>query len=82
MAPLIKKLQRDQTDWFGQLTQEETAAMETLRQKLILPLLLALLRHGGKYIWDIEACNVRAICVFLQEQKMEQTDQKVTELAP
>lgn len=58
VAPLNEKPQENQSARFRQLTKEETAAMDALQEKLVLPPVLPLLRYSGKNTPDTDDCNV------------------------
>lgn len=51
------------------MTQENTTAMKAVKDKIILPMVLALPKYDGTYTPDTNDCNVQVCCVILQEQK-------------
>lgn len=67
IAPITKRLQKNQLYPFNDLTSEELDAQMTLKEKLISPPVLSLPRHEGRFIIYIDACDKRVGCVLLQE---------------
>ena len=67
-APLNQKLTKGMPFEFGLLTDTEYQAFEILKNKLMIPPILALPRHGYKYTLDTDACEYQVGCTLLQEQ--------------
>lgn len=68
MALLNQKLQKDQPKEFGPFSDKELNAMEPIQEKPIFSTILALLYAVKDFSLDIDACNVKAGCLILQDQ--------------
>ena len=76
-APLKKKLMKGELVQWTLLTAEEMKAFETLKAVLISPQVLALPRAGFKYTLDTDDCDVKVVCVLLQDQPGPKTPKPV-----
>ena len=68
-APLNLMLQKGQPDKFDELTDEQKAAFNELKERLISPPILALPQPHGHYVLDTDACDKQVGCVLMQEQE-------------
>ena len=68
-APPNKKTGKNQPYEFEVLTDEEFAAFEELKRRLLSPPVLALPRYERKYTLDTDACRHQVGCALLQEQR-------------
>lgn len=68
VAPLSQTLKKDQPATFGPLNEEKLNCMNSLKQVLISPPILAFLKNSGHIKLDTNACNVQIVCVLLQQQ--------------
>lgn len=73
VAPLNRKLCRDQPPIFGTLSKDDLNSLNTLKDALIAPPVLALPNSTGHMTLDTNACDVQAGCIFLQQQSDETT---------
>lgn len=72
-APLHQRLKKDQPATFGSLNEEELNSMNSLKNALISPPVLALPNNSGHLTLDTDACNVQVGCVLLQQQPDDTT---------
>lgn len=72
-AHFNKKIQKYQSARIGHLTQEETATMKYLQNKLNLSQTLASSGHDGAYTFVTDARNLQAGRTLLQEQENKTT---------
>lgn len=68
-APFSKKLQEYQAKRLVQQTQEGTASMNSLQEKLIPPPIPALLHHDGRHSLATKACNAGQLFTETRRQK-------------
>lgn len=69
VAALNETLRRRPTKGLAQLTAEETTAMKVLQDKLVSPPVFVLPRCIGGCSLNTDACNVRVVCLLIQEQE-------------
>lgn len=74
-APLSQHLKENQPTTFTPVSSYELLAMETLKNTIISPLILALPYSGGQKTLDIDLCNVRICCILLQNNWTIRTSQ-------
>ena len=67
-APLNALLRKGENPQFGTLSEEQLAAFETLRTRLLDPPILALPRAEGLFILDTDASQEQIGCCLFQEQ--------------
>lgn len=67
-APLSRKLRKHQRNYFGNPAEDELRALQTLKQKLITPHVLALGRFTGTYTLHTNACGRKVGCIPFQQQ--------------
>lgn len=79
---LIVRLRKSPAKEFGHLKKEELTGSWTLKERLISPMVFALLRKGGRYTLNIGTCERQLWCVFLRKKTIVSTDQSVIGLEP
>lgn len=67
-APLSKKLMKNQPANLWELVAEELDALAILKEKLILPTILELLRFEGQFTLDTDAYDKQIGCVLVRKQ--------------
>lgn len=66
-APLNGKLRKNQAHVYTELSDQELKALETIQEKLMSPLIPALLRSQGPYTVETDTLGRRIGCGPLQE---------------
>ncbi|CAN8061906.1 unnamed protein product [Agarophyton chilense] len=67
-APLNKKLQKSEPEWFENLSNDEMDTFEELKRALLSPPILALPKTGLPYTLDTDASHAQIGCYLIQEQ--------------
>ena len=67
-TPLNCKLEKEKPTKFGDLTDEESEALEELKRRLTSPPILALPKQKGYYKLDTDACEHQVGCTLLHDQ--------------
>lgn len=67
-AQLFKKLQNNQPAEFGPLYEEEILGINTLKEALLSPLILALPSSTGYVTLDTDTRDKQILCVLLKKQ--------------
>lgn len=75
VAPLDKSPKKDQPAWITLNNSNQLYVIETLKNALIFPSILALLYFGGHMMLDKDACNIQIGCVLLQKQPVIEPNQ-------
>lgn len=70
-APLNQKMKKGMPTKWGDLTDKEMEAFQTLKDQLTSPPVLALPRLGHAYTVETDACETQVGCVLLQDQPGE-----------
>lgn len=71
-----KKVKKSQQQTFNELLDNKISALETLKGKLVEPLVLSLSNSQGAYTVDTDACNMQKKYV-LQQKQPEGTDRTI-----